>query len=600
MRLAERLANEFPDGIFFVDFAPISDPTLLTAVIAQTLGVRELPGRSLGEALTAHLGEKRLLLLLDNLEQLVEAAPLLGKLLGLCPRLVLLVTSREPLRIGGEQEYHVPPLDEREAIELFRRRAQAVEPAFVADCDLGEIRRRLDNLPLAIELAAVRVKAFSPAKILARLDSRLSILTTSPRDAPARHRTLRATFDWSFDLLTRAERCLCGRLATFVDGFTLEAAETVCLAEWDTLQSLVDKSLLRADGGRFAIPTTLREYALERLQESGDADELRREHARWFRALAEEAEPDLRSGLLDRWLQPLASDRENLRAALVWTSENNTETMASLAAALTFWWRWLGELGEARYWLERSLDSIADRKTELWARVAIRAAVVLSTQGEYVRAIALFEQALPIAREFCDPEDVLICLSGLGTAASACGELDRARSLWEECRVVAREHNLNSRLASATVNLGDLALRQGRLQEGRALNEEGLRLFKEIGSPMAAYARANLGYEAMAAGRHDDARRIYGEILRVSWVRGERVPATHGLLGIAWVLESEGATGPLRAALWSSRGARRDNRRDPTVDGKAHAGNSRDATPQTIPRTSVRSLALRRPSHVLR
>ena len=540
LQLAARLANGFPDGVFFVDFAPIVDPALVTAVIGQTLGVRELPGRSSAEALTAHLGEQRMLLVLDNLEQLVEGTPLLGDILGVCPSVVLLATSREPLHIRGEQEYAVPPLDDADAVELFAERARAVEPAFTPDGNLGEICRRLDNLPLAIELAAARVKAFSPAQILSRLDRRLAILTTSRRDTPARHRTLRATFDWSYDLLSVTERRLCARLATFVAGFTLEAAESVCQAEWDTLQSLVDKSLLRADGGRLAMPSGLREYALERLQESGEADELRREHARWFAALAEEAESDLRSGILDRWLQPLAHDRENLRAALVWTSDDSPEAMARLAADLTFWWRWLGELREARYWLERALESLSTDETALWARVALSLGVVVVTQGDHERASALFEQALPSARKLGETEDVVICLSGLGIAASAAGDLERARFYWEECRAVAAAHDLRARLASVTVNLGDLALRQGRLDEGRALSDEGLRLFTELGSPLVAYARANLGYEAMAAGRLDDARRIYAEILQVSWRRGERVPAAHGLLGIASVLVSEG------------------------------------------------------------
>jgi predicted ATPase/transcriptional regulator with XRE-family HTH domain len=324
LQVATAQLDAFRDGVWFVDLAPISDAGLVVTAIAQTLGVRQSGGQTLLEGLTTALRERQRLLVLDNFEQVLDAATVVSALLGLAPQLTVLVTSRETLHLYGEHEYPVPPLpvpdphrlpaleavSQYAAVALFIQRAQAVKPDFqVTNATapaVAEICERLDGLPLAIELAAARSRHFAPEALLARLASRLRTLTGGARDRPARHQTIRAAIDWSYNLLAPDEQRLFWRLAVFVGGWTLEAAEAVCNREGDLaldmlegLQSLADKSLLRQEMGsdgepRFRRLETIREYAREHLEESGEAEELRQRHAAYFLALAERAEPELR------------------------------------------------------------------------------------------------------------------------------------------------------------------------------------------------------------------------------------------------------------------------------------------------------------------
>jgi predicted ATPase len=284
-RIAVQAAAEVVEaqehGVWWVGLQGVRDPELVVPAIASTIGAS-------GE-LAAHIANRRMLFLLDNLEQVIGAAPELGGLLAACPNLTLLVTSREPLLLAAEQEYPAPPFVEQEAVGFFLARARAARPAFSDHEAVREICRRLDRLPLALELAAARVKALSPAQILERLEQRLPLLTGGPRDAPERQRTLRATIAWSYDLLSPEEQTLFARVSVFSGGCVLTAAEHVCGADLDTLQSLVDKSLLRFDEERYAMLETIREYALERLEESGEADAIQRGHAEFFLAFAESA-----------------------------------------------------------------------------------------------------------------------------------------------------------------------------------------------------------------------------------------------------------------------------------------------------------------------
>jgi predicted ATPase/DNA-binding SARP family transcriptional activator len=325
LRAAEICADDYRDGARFVGFADITDPALIAPTICNALDVAEPPDVAPAERLVRALEDRELLLVLDNLEQLARGTAVLRDLLSACPELTLLVTSREPLHLTAERQYEVPVLAPADATELFVQRAQAIVPQRDVDRRVAElICERVDYLPLAIELAAARTKVLSLADILGRLDERLRLLTHGPRDAPRRQRTLRATIDWSYDLLEPDEQRLFARLGVFAGGCTLEAAEAVCGAELDGLHALVDRCLLGSDGARYSMLQTLREYALERLEQSGDANEIRRLHHPWFSQLLDAERPE---GLPEHWppgpfMDPgsstFAAERENVRAALAW------------------------------------------------------------------------------------------------------------------------------------------------------------------------------------------------------------------------------------------------------------------------------------------
>ena len=361
LEAAAELVPDFKSGVFWVGLATIADPSLVSETIVQTLGAEE--------DLAEHIGDRELLLLLDNLEQVVAAAPELAMLVEQCPRLRLLVTSRELLRVRGEVEYPVQPLADPDAVDLFCARART-EP----DETVHRLCRALDNLPLALELAAARASVLSPKQILERLSQRLDVLKGG-RDADPRQQTLRATIAWSHDLLSYDERRLFARLAVFPGGSTLEAAEQVCGADFDLLQSLVEKSLVRRTGERFWMLETIRDYAGERFAESRDADDLRRRHALYFLELAERAYPQLR-GNPKEWLDRLEREHDNLRAALDRLADSGeTQLALTLAGALFRFWYMHGHLAEGRRRLDGLLRADA-RPTRARARALDGAAVM--------------------------------------------------------------------------------------------------------------------------------------------------------------------------------------------------------------------------------
>ena len=324
LRVAEGLAAEYRDGAWFVAFADITDPELIVPTICHALGLDEQPGLTPDRQLRGLLRERELLLVLDNLERLTEGTLVLGEVLASCQGLRMIATSREPLQLAAEQLYEVPVLEPSDAIELFTSRAVAVASRLTVDPEIaGQICERLDRLPLALELAAARTKMLAPAEILARLEHRLPALASGPRDAPRRQQTLEATIDWSHQLLNGKEQRLFARLAVFAGGCTLTAAEAVCDARLDTLEALIDRSLLRTDGSRYWMFQTIREYALDRLEQSGEADALRRRHHRWFSDLLDAEALDVRdlySGSI--WLKMqsvgVGSERENIKSAVAW------------------------------------------------------------------------------------------------------------------------------------------------------------------------------------------------------------------------------------------------------------------------------------------
>jgi predicted ATPase/class 3 adenylate cyclase len=501
---AAELLPEFKAGVFWVGLAPLRDPALVTETIAQTLGAKD--------GLAGHIGERELLLLLDNLEQVIEAAPELASLVEVCPNLRLLLTSRELLRVRGEVEYPVLPLALPEAVDLFCARARAQPDETVHD-----LCRALDNLPLALELAAARASALSPRQILERLSGRLDLLKGG-RDADPRQRTLRATIEWSYDLLSEKEKALFARLSVFAGGCTLEAAEQVADSDLDTLQSLVDKSLLRHTDERLWMLETIREFAVERLDDSGEAEEVGRRHAERFLALAEEAWPSLR-GDPGEWLDRLEREHDNLRAALD-RLERSSETQRALqlAGALSRFWYMRGYLAEARRVLEsalraderptaaraRALNGAAAMAVSDLATARLRAeealalyrslgdvwgatysvymlGMVATEESDWARAQPLFEESLRAFRELGDEHYILLATDALAWTYGELGDLERSRALHEDVLHRARAQSNEGVVALQLDQLAKFALDEGLVQEALAMLKESLRISRDLG-----------------------------------------------------------------------------------------------------------------------
>jgi predicted ATPase/serine/threonine protein kinase len=506
---AAKAVDRFPDGVFWVGLASLRDPALVAEQVAQTLGAKD--------GLAEHVGERELLLLLDNLEQVIEAAPELSSLLQACPNLTLLVTSRELLRVQGEVEYPVPPLQEPEAVSLFCDRAQ-LEPSD----DIRELCTRLDNLPLAVELAAARAKALSPAQILARLSGRLDLLKGG-RDADPRQQTLRATIEWSYALLSPEEQRLVARLSVFAGGCTLEAAEEVAFADLDTLQSLVEKSLLRFINERHWMLETIREYAGERLNESNEADEMRQRHADWLLRLASDAELALRGSDAEAWLSKLDNEQENLRLGLAWMGAAGlVESQLDLISGVWSFWETRGYFREGLHWAEEVLARSDGMRTTRREEVLVAAALLALEIGETERARELADEGLAVARELHDPVGVIRALMALALYALSIDELDEAERRFGEAIVRARHANEHRVVAWATGSMADLALRQGDCARAIALAEEALALFREIGlQEGVAFALYNLALAQLRDRLYDDAAASARESLAISQRLGD-------------------------------------------------------------------------------
>jgi predicted ATPase/class 3 adenylate cyclase len=458
LRVASARVGRHRDGVFLVDLSALTEPGLVPSAIATALRVREESGRALLDTLTDYLRDRELLFLLDNFEQVAYAGPDIARLLDAAPALTVLVTSRVPLRLSGEREYHVSPLalpdrgqdlealSRCESVVLFAERAGAIRPSFTlteenADT-VAEIAERLDGLPLAIELAASRLKVLDPASMLARLEQRLPLLTGGARDLPERQRTLRAAIEWSHDLLGPGEQRLFARLAAFSGGWTLEAAEAVCgpgpeLEALDGLEALVDASLLRRresheDGVRFRMLETIREFAAERLGASDDEDEIRRRHAQFFRDLAEEAEPHLTREQQLLWLARLEREHDNIRAALDWATDSGEAEMAlRTAAAVWRFWQQRAHLAEGRSRLERIVALPGPRDASR-ARGLGALGSIAYWQGDYDVTEAVYREALAIARELGDPLLIARALFDFSFTAMVRGDYDQHQQLLRE------------------------------------------------------------------------------------------------------------------------------------------------------------------------
>jgi len=554
LQVAEALTGHFADGSYYVALAPVSDPRMVAPAIAQTLGLRETGGQSPLETLKAYLQHSLrlpILLLLDNFEHLVAEAPLVAELLTSSAQLKLLVTSRAPLHIYGEHEYPVPPLELPDpksvpevavltrypAVALFMQRAQAVKPDFEVNQDNAAavitICARLDGLPLAIELAAARIKMLSPSAMQARLESRLQLLTGGARDLPTRQQTLRGAIDWSYGLLSAGEQMLFRRLSVFVSGCTLEAVEAVCNTKSDLevdgldgMASLVDKSLLqrveRGEGeSRFVMLDTIREYGLECLAASGEEAATKRAHAAYCLVLAEEGAKTVQA----EWLDLFEMEHDNLGAALDWlTQTGNAEWGLRLGAALLRFWESREYFAEGRDRLAKVLQlEGAAAPTPARARALFAAGILAGAQGDYASACSLVRESMGIARELKDDWGVAVSLNALAVTTRNQGSIAKSRSLFEESLVVWRELGDRSAVARALSNLANVVKLQGDYALARSLYEECLSIFKELGDTTGM--AWSLNHQGDAARSHGDpigARALYEQSLAIFRKLGDR------------------------------------------------------------------------------
>jgi len=537
LQVAADTVDEFPDGVYGVLLAPVMDPEVVPSELARALGIEEMPAQPIVEALKAGLAGRRTLILFDNFEHVGAAASLLADLLSACPRLKLLVTSREPLRIAAERQYPVPTLPESEAVMLFVERARAVRPDFELTAEtapiVAEICERLDGLPLAVELAAAWSKVLPPAALLRRLERRLELPASRSADVPARQSTLREAIAWSYDLLSDAERRLHARLSVFMGGCTVDAAERVTDPEdelgidvLEGIASLVDRSLLSQsedDEGepRFAMLATIREFAREHLREAGEEDDLLRRHALEFARFAEEADEGLRSGDQLLWFGRLEREHDNLRAALDSSlASGDDETALRLGGALGWFWYAHGHALEGCARLTDLLARTQSAPDELRARPMYGLGVLLDQRGEPERAAELVERSLAIFREQGEQESVARALNSLGSVKRALGELGSARSLLEKSIAVRRELGDEPGTAGALTNLGSVGFEQGDLDEAESRFKEALTLDRAHGNEWGA-AVALDGLAAVALERGDYERA--GELTRETLMSAQRL-----------------------------------------------------------------------------
>jgi predicted ATPase/class 3 adenylate cyclase len=513
LEVARTLLHGFPSGVFQVLLAPVTDPALVATTIAQTLGVPELPGKPVLEPLKSSIGASRMLLLLDNFEQVLEAAPMVGELLASCPNLRVLVTSRGTLKLRFEREYAVPPLQlppmgappnteklaECESVQLFTNRVRSFKPDFEVTAEnaplLSAICSRLEGLPLAIELAAPRMKMLSLPALLARLSDRLGFLRGGPRDLAQRHQALRAAIDWSYNLLTDSERMLFRRASVFVGGLAIESAEAVCGFEpampadvFDGLSSLAEKSLFtrsEVDGEpRLGMLETIQAYAQEQLQRSPDHAPVRARHAAHFLELVEELGPHLLGRQQRQSVGRILTEEDNVRAGLTWALEQPTAEMTSRYLQVLLWfWVPQGLLTEGRGWAERALEQTRTLgRTLARARVLDVAGWLAVFCGDYERALPLCEEGLSIFQELGLEAESAQCKTALGLTSSVMGRIPQGPQLLEEALERLRRAGDRHRTAIALISMGEVARALGNKVEARSRYEQAMVLLQEMGN----------------------------------------------------------------------------------------------------------------------
>jgi predicted ATPase/transcriptional regulator with XRE-family HTH domain len=609
--VAATVAPTFPDGVWYVPLEPISDAELVVPTIAKVLGVKESTGQPLLQSLREFLRQRRLLLLLDNFEHVLEAAPAVAEILTVCPGVKVLATSRAGLHIRGEWLWPVSPLAAPEtgpwvslesaaqfpAVELFVDRARAVQPTFaLSETNAGDVCRicaDLDGLPLAIELVAARSRTLTPAELVDRLGDRLALLTDGPRDVPPHQRTLRGTIDWSYHLLSPAEQVVFAWLSVFVGGCSLHAAEEVAgpadlpVPVADAVAALADKNLLRIeegpDGQRYAVMlATIREYALERLESSGDAGPIRERWAAYYLELAQTATEQLGGEQQGRWLRQLDAEQHNLRAVLGWYTEhgNAGDALRMIAASWRFWHIRFRQ-AEGLRWVEQVLTMPGHQDERVRAEVLCGAGWLAVDQydrglansffteslaayrklgdqrgmadalhgvgtvelcdGDAGQAASLFEESLHHYREAGDDEGVAWSLDHVGSAILELGSYGMAEQHFAEALVIFRRLRHSWGMALALHHLGLSALALGRCTDARGVFDEALAIFTELDNSWGvAICLLYLGHVALDSGEHDTAEANFAQALHASYAQADRPGAARALAGLASLAVSEG------------------------------------------------------------
>jgi predicted ATPase len=543
LQAAAELVEDYKDGVWWVSLAAVRDAELVEPTIGNVVGSKN--------GLVEHLRSQETLLLLDNFEHLLGAAPAVSAVLAEAPNVRVMTTSRERLAVTAEQEYPVPTLIPAEAVALFTARARQLKPDFEPDEHVEEICHRLDGLPLAVELAAARAKVLAPTQILERLGKSLDVLTAGSRDAPERHRTLRATIGWSYQLLDEHEQSLFARLAVFAGSFDLEAAEAIGDAELDALAGLVDKSLLRQSAeGRFFLLETVLAYAVERLEESGESDVVRARHAAHFLELAEVAEAELQGADQALWLERLEQERGNLRAALDWAAASgDAETELRLATALRGLWETRGPVSEALRRLEGAVHRAGDKLPQ--RRIAgLRGAALSALRiGDNEAAERLAREFLGLARQLGDRESEVSALIKLGAVAARVKRFEEGREMMEEAVAIAREAGDRRSLGHALLNLGGLAMEEGNAKRGADLCERSLSEGGEaLDTRGKTVALLNLSFARLRLGDPGRARESGRKALDLALTGGDRSSLADALGVIAASAASVDATLAARLA----------------------------------------------------
>jgi non-specific serine/threonine protein kinase len=611
LQVATDLLEEFAHGVWWVELAALSDPLLVPQVVASVVGSPESAGRTVTEALADALRPKQLLLVLDNCEHLLAACvPLIETLLRTCPRVRVLVTSREALTIAGESTWLVLPLRvpdtyqpptidgllTYEAIQLFVERARAVLPSFTLTPEnasaVVQVCRRLDGIPLAIELAAARIRALSVEQIVARLDDAYRLLTGGSRSALPRQQTLRAAMDWSHNLLSAQEQAAFRRLSVFAGSFSLEAAESICTGApgeaydvLDVLSSLIAKSLVfveRHSGeARYRLLETIRQYGQDKLHAAAETAVVRRSHRDWYARLAIQAESEVLEPRQKSVFDRLEAECDNLRGAIEWSlGQREAEVAAQISAGVTRFWIFRGHMSEGRRWLERALSGFSERNA-VRAKALNAAAILASLQDDYQTARTLAEESLALSRQLAEKEqtgyalyilgrlariegnyvdaaafveeslslfyelkrkhDIALVLSDLGLTVLFLGEYERATALCEESLAISRELGDLRGIASWLANLSTIMLARGDDKRAQTLCEESLAIRKTLGyKGGCAHALAILGRIALRQGDHERAIACYNESLTLRQETGEKEGIATVLEGLAAVAGMQG------------------------------------------------------------
>jgi non-specific serine/threonine protein kinase len=586
IEVASRLVDDFPDGVWLVELASLSDPSLLPQAVARALEVKEQPGESVSESVSGWLASKSLLLVLDNAEHVLEGcARIVGHVLSRNNNVTVLTASRERLGMTGELTYRVPSLtvpgtDELlspeivssyEGVRLFIDRATLLRPRFHVTSEnaaaVASICARLDGMPLAIELAAPRLSAMSVEELSERLDQRFALLTEGSRTALPRHRTLRSMLDWGYDLLTEREQAMLRRVSVFAGGWTLAAAEQVCAGNGievsgvvEHLASLVDKSLVSTDeqagATRYRMLETVRQYASDRLRDCGEERQWRGLHLACFVALGVEFNKEVMGTKQQAWLARIASDHDNLRAALAWSTQASSLEGLQLAVALDAFWRIRGFLAEGREWFTRLLDAVPiDIRTRLRARGLYAAGLFATLQGDYAAGKGLLQESLIIFREVDDPRNVAYTLDSLAYLAIEAGEYPEGEARAREAVDLLRARSSREGLCFSLIHLAIAVRWRGDWTAAHELYEQSLAIARDVGTPWEiGTALREMGLAECDEGQFDLALKHLAEAMTILHGLGDRPGVIESLEGVASLAAATAA--PRRAVrLWGAADA---------------------------------------------